>query len=486
MPQFLAFDLGASGGRAVLGTLEGGRLDLKEVHRFPNGPVAVRGTLYWDILRLWSEIVEGLRQAEGADLDGVGVDAWGVDFGLLDEKGALVGNPVHYRDARTDGMMERAFEIVPREEVFAQTGIQFMQINTLFQLYSMVVNGDPALRCARTLLTIPDLLNYWLTGSAVTEFSIATTTQCYNPRAGAWATGMVERLGIPAHIFTDIIPPGTLLGPVTAEVPGLARDVPVIAVAGHDTGSAVAAVPAEVEHFAYISLGTWALFGVEAPEPIINDRSLAYNFTNEGGVNHTIRLLKNITGLWLLQECRRVWAEAGRAYSYDQLVEMARQAPPFGPFVDPDSPDFLAPGDMPARIRAFCTRTGQPAPADDAAVTRTALESLALKARLVLGRLEELLGHPVAVIHILGGGSRNALLCQLIADACNRPVVAGPDEATATGNIMVQAIATGHLESLAAGREMVARSVALTRYTPQPTDAWDAAYARFADMLAQL
>ncbi len=483
MPQFLAIDLGASGGRAVLGTLSEGRLDLKEVHRFPNGPVTVRGTLYWDVLRLWSEIVEGLRQIEGVDLAGIGVDTWGVDFGLLDESGALISNPVHYRDARTNGMMERVFEKVPRDEVFEQTGLQFMQLNTLFQLYAMVVKDDPALRHAARLLNMPDLFNYWLSGRAATEFSIATTTQCYNPRTGTWATEMLKALGIPTRIFGEIIPTGTVLGPLAVDAPDPTRKAPVIAVAGHDTGSAVAAVPAQTENFAYISSGTWSLLGAEVRAPIINEKVLEYNFTNEGGVNGTIRFLRNITGLWLLQESRRVWADAGREYSYDQLVKMAAAAPAFGPVVDPDSPDFLAPGDMPARIRAFCQRTGQSEPADEGAIARCALESLALKSRYTLERLESLLGRQVEVVHIMGGGSRNTLLCQLTADATNRLVIAGPEEATAIGNLMVQAMATGHLASLEEGRAMVARSVELKRYEPAPSSAWDAAYARFVDIL---
>jgi sugar (pentulose or hexulose) kinase len=484
VPQFLAFDLGASGGRAVLGTLGGGGLELQEVHRFPNGPVAARGTLYTDILRLWCEVIEGVRLAQGADLAGMGVDTWGVDFGLLDARGALLANPTHYRDSRTDVIMPRAFERVPRRIIFERTGIQFLQFNTLFQLYAMAAQQDPALDSAVTLLMLPDLLNYWLTGRAVSEFSIATTTQCYDPRAGAWAAGMLEALGIPTHIFTEIVPTGTVLGPLDVDVPGLSYEVPVIATASHDTASAVAAVPAEGDRFVYISSGTWSLMGAEVPAPVITDKSLAYNFTNEGGVNNTIRLLKNIAGLWLVQECRRVWAEADREYSYDELVTMAAGAPAFGPLVDPDSADFLAPGDMPARIRDFCKRTGQPEPDSEGAVIRCALESLALRYRLTLERVEDLLGWRAEVIHIVGGGSRNALLCRLTADATGRPVVAGPDEATAIGNVLVQAMATGHLDSLEAGRAMIAASCDLARYQPDESTAsrWDAAYARFMDI----
>jgi rhamnulokinase len=490
MPQFLAFDLGAESGRAVLGTLSEGRLSLRELHRFPNGPVPVSGTLYWDVFRLWGEVLQGLRLAADADLAGVGLDAWGVDFGLLDESGALLGNPVHYRDARTDGMMERAFEKVPRREIFERTGIQFMQLNTLYQLYSMVVSGAPVLRHAASLLTMPDLLNYWLSGRTASEFTIATTTQCYDPRAKGWATDVLAALDIPTHIFQEVVPPGTVLGVLRANVPGLEGRVLVIAPACHDTGSAVAAVPADYspatlggDEFACISSGTWSVMGAEVREPIITEQSLGYNFTNEGGVAGTFRLLKNITGLWLVQECRRVWAEAGAEYSYDELTALAQASTPYGPLVDPNSADFLHPGDMPARIAAFCARTGQPVPTEKGAIVRCALESLGLKYRQTLEHLEALLGHKLEVIHIVGGGSRNELLCQLTAGATGLPVIAGPVEATAIGNVMVQAMATGHLTSLEEGRAMVRRSFALKRYEPAPSDAWDGAYARFLDIL---
>lgn len=483
MPQFLAFDLGASSGRAVLGTLAGDGLDLREVHRFDNGPVAVRDTLYTDILRLWTEILEGLRLVESDTLDGIGVDTWGVDFGLLDERGVLLGNPVHYRDSRTDGMMEHAFSQVSRREIFEQTGIQFMQLNTVFQLYAMVVNDDPVLKMADRLLFTPDLLNYWLTGEAVNEFSIASTSQCFNMQTRDWAGDMLDELGIPSRIFGEVVPTGTVLGPLTVDL--FQSPVPVIASASHDTAAAVAAVPASDEHFVYISSGTWSLMGAEVREPVVNDQSLEYNFTNEGGVNDTIRLLRNIAGLWLVQESRRVWAEAGSEYTYGELVDLAKQVESFGPLVDPDSADFLAPGDMPARIRAFCARTGQAEPDSKGAVVRCVLESLALKYRLTLDCLEDLLGREMGVIHIIGGGSKNELLCQFTADATGRKVIAGPDEATAVGNIIVQAMATGHLKSLAAGRELVRSACNLVTYLPDDSKAgaWDEAYRRFKAIL---
>ncbi len=488
MPRYLVFDIGTSEGRAMVGTLEAGRLALQEIHRFPNQAVPVGNTLYWDILYLWSGVLTGLRAwqgvAEGRP-DGIGLDTWGVDFALLDESGALLDNPVHNRDRRTDGMMARVFEKVPREELYARTGIQFMQINTLYQLYAMALAGAPALRHAATFLTIADLLNYWLTGRQVVEFTSATCTQFYDPRADDWARDLLERLGIPTGMLPEVVPPGTVLGPLPAslrERGGI--DGPVIAVATHDTGSAVAAVPAENNRFAYISSGTWSLMGAEVRAPVITPESLKYNFTNEGGVDGTFRLLKNILGMWLVQSCQETWASAGEMYTPDELVEMAAAAPAFGPVIDPhpNSPDFRTPGDMPGRIRAFCQRTGQPVPETRGAVLRCILESLALKYRQTLEQLEEVLGQAVEVIHIVGGGSRNRLLCQMTADATNRPVIAGPGEATAMGNLMVQAMTTGHVESHEAGRALIRRSVQLRRYEPAASGDWDAAYARVQDV----
>ena len=433
--NFLAFDLGAESGRAILGRFDGEQLRLSEVHRFPNGPVRLPdggGTgyrsvekgkrsgyrLHWDVLRLWTEIKRGLglaAQQGGGDLSGVGLDTWGVDFGLLDRDGALVSNPYHYRDSRTDGMVEEACRRVGREEIFEQTGIQFMQLNSLYQLLSMVVSGSPALDIAETFLTMPDLFNYWLTGRQVCEFSIATTTQCYDPRRGEWAIPLLERLGIPTHIFPEIVPPGTVLGellpPVVEDVnvTGLSG-LPVIAPACHDTCCAVAAVPAAGPDFVYISSGTWSLMGAELPEPVINAQSLAFNLTNEGGVGGTFRFLKNIMGLWLVQESRRTWARQGDTLSYDDLTQMAERTVPLRSIVDPDDGDFLKPGDMPTRIRAFCQETGQPVPESEGAVVRCALESLALKYRWVLERIEEILGRRLEPIHIVGGGSQSRLL----------------------------------------------------------------------------
>ena len=484
---FLAFDLGAESGRAILGQLAEERLRLSEVYRFPNVPVRLPDGLHWDVLRLWSEIKESLRlvaHEHAADLAGVGLDTWGVDFALLDRDGALLANPHHYRDSRTDGILTEAFRRLPRQEIFEQTGIQFMPINSLYQLLAMVVQHSPLLDVAHTFLTMPDLFNYWLTGRQVSEFSIATTTQCYDPRRGDWARPLLERFGIPTHIFPPIVPSGTVLGPLlpaVAEEVGLGR-LPIIAPACHDTASAVAAVPAEGE-VVYISSGTWSLLGTELPEPIINEQSLAFDFTNEGGVGGTFRFLKNITGLWLVQECRRTWALQGQEFSYDELTQMAAQAAPLQSIVDPDAAEFAKHGDMPARLRTFCQRTGQPVPQSPGEVVRCALESLALKYRWVLERLETILGRRLETIHIVGGGAQNRLLCQFTADATGCRVVAGPVEATAIGNIIVQAMALGYVASLAEGRRIVRDSCALATYEPLSSPGWEEAYGRLASLM---
>lgn len=481
--SFLAIDLGAESGRAMLGRLDQ-RLTLDEVHRFPNGPVRVADHIHWDILRLWSEIQNGLRIAagnSGGPLAGIGVDTWGVDFGLLDSSDRLIGNPYHYRDARTNGMIRAACEIVPLEEIYNQTGIQFMQLNTLFQLFAMRHENDPALQCAKTLLTMPDLINFWLTGSKANEFTNATTTQCYNPREKRWALALLSMLDIPQHIFGQIIQPGTVLEKLRVSV---AEDVscesiPVIAVGSHDTASAVAAVPAEGNDFIYISSGTWSLMGIESHEPIISASSLKYNLTNEGGVFDTIRFLKNIMGMWLLQECRRQWAKAGKNYSYDELTILASEAPALKSFVYVGDDRFLAPGDMVERIQAFCRETNQPVPQAHAEVVRSILESLALEYRWNTEKLRELSGKRLPVIHIIGGGSRNRLLNQFTADATGCEVIAGPVEATAIGNILMQAIGLGHLSSLHEGRTLVRRSFEVLSFEPQASSTWDEAYSRY-------
>ncbi|MFH1571964.1 MAG: rhamnulokinase family protein [Gemmatimonadota bacterium] len=486
--RLIAFDLGAESGRAILGQLDGRRLELTELHRFANGPVRVFDRLYWDPLRLFGELKAGLRAfaaQHGRQLDGLGMDTWGVDFALLGRDGSLLENPRHYRDARTDGMMERAFERVPREEIFAHTGAQFMKLNTLYQLLAMKVQASPVLEIATHFLMMPDLFNYLFTGEKVSEFTDATTTQFYDPRQGRWATELLARLDLPTHFLPPIIQPGSTVGPLLASVAeecGVAA-APVLAPATHDTGSAVAAVPAATRDYAYISSGTWSLMGVLLDEPLVAPEALRYNFTNEGGVGSTYRFLKNIMGLWLVQECRRTWQRQGRELSYAELASLAAAAPPFTARVDPDDEGFLAPGDMVARILAYLRRSGQPEPAGEGGLIRVVLESLALKYRYTLESVERILGRAMECIHIVGGGIQNELLCQLTADATGRPVIAGPLEATAIGNLMVQALARGYVSSADQIREVVRHSFDPVSYEPRPDARWDAAYEHFQSLL---
>jgi len=477
-------DIGAESGRVLLGCLNEQRLTVQEVYRFPNKPVRVRGTLYWDILKLYDEALTGMRRAAHvADepVISVGIDTWGVDFALLDRHGQLLGNPVHYRDRRTEGMMDAVFQRISKEEIYWRTGIQFMPINTLYQLYALVARRDPQLEQARTFLTIPDLLHYWLTGEAACEFTNATTTQCYDPRAGDWARDLLARLNIPAHIFPPIRPPGTVLGILAGEVTDMTglSGAKVVLPAAHDTGSAVAAVPFTDPKAAYISSGTWSLVGVETPEPVINERGLQHNFTNEGGVGGRFRVLKNVMGLWLLQECRRSWAAQGNDWSYDELMQMAQDALPFRSLIDPDDARFLPPGDMPARIQAFCQETAQPVPQSPGETVRCILESLALKYRRVIEWLEQVCGWSIPSVHIVGGGVQNRWLCQATADATGRPVLAGPVEATAIGNLLVQAMGQGFLNGLDEVRELARRAFPPTLYEPRDTSIWEEAYEMF-------
>lgn len=484
----LAIDLGAESGRAILGQFDGRRLTLSEISRFPNGPVRLPDGLHWDVLRLWSDIQAGIAKTvreSGSDLASVGLDTWGVDFALLDRRGALIGNPYHYRDDRTDGMVEAAFQRVPREEIFEQTGLQFLQLNSLFQLYAMVVQGSPALGIAETFLTIPDLFNYWLTGHKACEFTHVTTTQCYDPRQKRWAWPLLTALGIPTHIFPEIVPAGAVRGPLlpaVADETG-ARRLQVISPASHDTGSAVVAVPAERPGFAWISSGTWSIMGAEVPEPVINAAALRYNFTNEGGAGGAFRFSKNISALWLVQECRRWWAARGEELTYTQLTQMAADARPFVCVLDPDHNDFLKPGDMPSRIRDFAARTRQPLPETKGEIVRCALEGVALRYRYVLEKTEEILGQRLDPIHIVGGGTRNHLLSQFTADATGRPVLTGPVEATAMGNSLVQLLTLGRLSSLWDARAVVRASVEVSHFEPGDRSGWDAAYQQFLRLL---
>lgn len=475
MSHYLAFDFGAESGRALLGTLAGGKLSVEEIHRFPNTPVRVMGALYWDTLRLWHEIQHGIGVAvrdRQLTLDGIGIDTWGVDYGLIGGDGQLLENPRHYRDARNNGVMEKLFAVVPRDEVFRSTGIQFMQINTLVQLYAAKTSGAPAVSVAKTLLHMPDLFNYWLTGIARSEATIASTSQFFDPARMTWATALMERLGLPTGILAPLIQPGTLLGTMLD-----APHTPVYATAGHDTAAAVAAAPtAGGDQWCYISSGTWSLMGLELDAPVINAQSMAANYTNEVGVSGKVRFLKNIAGLWLLQECRRAWAQEGSEYSYEQLTRMAAEARPFTAIIDPDA--FLEPGAMPAKIAAHCRTTGFGEPRTHAEFARAILESLALRYRDVLENLEALSGRRIEVIHIVGGGSRNELLNQFVADCTGRRVIAGPAEATAIGNILVQAMGAGELKDLAEARTVVRNSFDLVTVDPRSGKGWDEAFAK--------
>jgi len=487
--KFLAFDFGAESGRALLGIIEDRKLKLQEVHRFPNTPVRVLGNLHWDTLRLFGEIKQGLKIAltdNAGKLEGIGVDTWGVDFGLLDENGELLGNPYHYRDERTNSMMEEVFKVVSKREVFERTGIQFLQFNTLYQLYSMVKSDSPALKCAESLLFTPDLFNYWLTGNKTCEFSIASTSQCLDPRTGDWANDLLGKLGIPAGLFQKIIDPGTVIGtlaPTLVDDLASGAGVPVIAPACHDTGSAVAAVPASGEDHAFLSSGTWSLMGVELKSPLINDLAFQKNCTNEGGVARTIRFLHNIMGLWIVQECRRTWLNAGEEASYAELTETASQAQGFVSVIDPNSDTFLTPGDHPQRIREFCRDTGQPVPTSKGEIVRCVLDSLALCYRATIDDLEELLGRKLAKVHMVGGGTQNKLLCQLTADATGRPAIAGPIEATAIGNVLVQAMGVGLVNSIEDIREIVRNSFELITYQPRESPAIDKAYSLYKQII---
>ncbi len=487
---YLAVDLGASSGRVVAGLFDGKRLEMEEVQRFENGGVWANDHLYWDLLRQWRDVQQGLRAAAakfGGRVASVGVDTWGVDFGLLGRNDELLGNPTHYRDPRTTGMLERAFAICGREEIFAETGLQFMELNTLYQLIAMKFQNSPLLEAAESFLMIPDLFHWLLTGVKTNEFTDASTTQFYNPRTKGWSTKLLDRFGIPTRMLGEIVPPGTRLGALrrsVAEETGLTQ-AQVVLPGSHDTASAVMSVPTESEpsdrpQWCYISSGTWSLMGVETPSPIINDKCRELNFTNEGGVGGTTRVLKNIAGLWLVQECRRVWCQEGLELSWDAMVQRSESAPPLASLINPDHSMFLAPKHMPNAIRQFCRDSGQRVPESDGAVIRCALESLALRYRMVLGWLEELTGAHIATIHIVGGGAQNRLLCQMAADACNRRVIAGPVEATAIGNVMTQAVSGRDVGSIAQARQVIRGSFDVVEYLPHDVGPWDEAFVRFS------
>jgi rhamnulokinase len=487
MATMAAVDLGAQSGRVALGRFDGERLTVAEVHRFANEPVRAGGLLHWDLLRLYRDALDGLRAAaREARVDSLAVDSWAVDFGLLDRSGRLVRNPVHYRDARRVAAVDGVYAQVPPRELYERTGIQLIPINTVFELAAMAQEHDPALEAAETLLLIPDLVHNWLCGSRTTEFTNATTTQCFDPIASGWAEDILERLDVPPQIFPEVVQPATTLGPIAPEVAdetGLGGTA-VVAAATHDTGSAVAAVPLRGPGGAFLSVGTWSLVGVEADRPLIGDESYAANLTNEGGVAGTFRLLRNHTGLWLLHECRRAWALAGEEHSFEDLVALAQSAPAHRSLVDPDDPLFAQPGDMPARVAEFCARSGQKEPADPGAVVRCILESLALKHAQTVEILAAVTGRDLTELHVVGGGARNRLLCEWTAEAAGLPVVVGPEEATLVGNLLVQAMALGEISSLSEVREVVRASFEPTLYEPRGGAQWQEARERFARLVS--
>jgi sugar (pentulose or hexulose) kinase len=486
-PAFLAFDLGAESGRVVLGRLLNGHFELQEIHRFPNGPICIGNSLHWNVLRLWGEMKHGLALAvreAGDALVSIGVDTWGVDFGLLDSDDHLIGNPFHYRDSRTNGILETISKSISPTEIFQQTGIQIMAINSLYQLFSMAMEKSIQLASARTFLNMPDLFNFWFSGVKASEYTIASTTQCYSLSTGNWAWNLLRKLGLPTNIFGTIVPPGSVLGNIR---PSVANEIGmgnlnVIAVASHDTQSAIAAIPTETEKYFYVSSGTWSLVGIEVEQPIISETSRMCDLTNEGGYGGKFCLLKNIMGLWLLQEYRSEWIRHGQVYSYDDLTQLAASASPFKTFIQPTDPSFLMPGDMTVRIQAFCNATKQPAPENQAEVVRCILESLALEYRHTFEQISKLSGYSFPTIHIIGGGARNGLLNQFTANATGRRVIAGPIEATAIGNILVQSIAAGNVGSLAEARCLVRRSVETREYDPAEFPLWDHAYERYINL----
>ncbi|MHC4693349.1 MAG: rhamnulokinase [Planctomycetota bacterium] len=479
--KYIAVDLGAESGRVMLGSISADKLALEEVHRFSNGPTEEAGTLRWDFERLLSEIKNGIVKAikQAGDVSGIGVDSWGVDFGLLDADGELIEKPYHYRDSRTNEMLEKAFELMGKREIYENTGIQFMQLNSLYQVLAMRLANSEVLAKTKKLIFIGDLFSYFLCGKAFGEYSLASTSQMMDMKTGQWSKPIFDKLSLPIDIMPDIVETGTVVGELTGPA-AYQMDlawIPIIATASHDTASAVAAVPAEEgSNWAYLSSGTWSLMGVEVPEAIVNDKTFQYEFTNEGGVENTIRLLKNIMGLWLVQECRRQWQREGVELSYAEMTDMAKKAEPFARHIEVDYSGFLAPGNMPERINSYLAETGQKAVDDKGQMIRMILESLALKYRVIMERIEDITGQNIDCLYIVGGGIQNELLCQFTANAIGKKVVAGPIEATASGNLLIQAKATGQIKTLAELRKIVRNSFELKEYEPQEASLWEEQY----------
>ena len=485
--KVLAFDFGASGGRAMCGTFDGEKITIEELHRFSNDPVILNGTMYWDVLRLFFEIKQGLIKAKKCGhIESIGIDTWGVDFGLIDSEGRLLENPVHYRDARTEGMLEESFHLIDKKRFYEITGNQFMEINTAFQLLYLLKNRKDLLERADKMLLMPDLFNYFLTGEKKAEYSIASTTQLLDAKEGKWSDEVISALGLPKEIFPEIVPTGTKIGQLSEEICGeLGLDrIDVIAAAGHDTQAAMVAVPASEDDFIFLSCGTWSLLGTELEAPIINEKSEFYNITNEGGYGRKTSFLKNIIGLWCIQESRRQWIREGQEYGFGELEKMAAASEPLKCFIDPDAPEFTPAGNIPERIREYCRRTGQAVPETIGEVVRCINESLAMKYRQAVEEIKDCTGKDYQTIYIVGGGTQSALLCQFTANACGCRVSAGPVEATVLGNVALQLMATGEIGSLKEARKIVRRSQDIKIYEPCEKEKWDEAYERFCRVTA--
>ena len=480
--RVLAFDFGASSGRAIIGCFDGDKITLEEVHRFSNDPVSVGGTVYWDVLRLFYEIKQGIVKAKIAGgFDSIGIDTWGVDFGLIDSEGKLMENPVHYRDTRTAGLVEESFKTMPKEKLYGITGIQFMELNTLFQLISLKKYRPWMLERADKMLFMPDLFAYMLTGKMCAEYSIATTSQLIDLETKSWSEEILDAFGIKKSLFAPLVKPGTVLGELSREICEECGvdPVPVISVCGHDTQSAITSVPCEDGNFAFLSSGTWSLFGTELDKPIVNETSMNINITNEGGFDDSTGFLKNIIGLWLIQESRRQWKREGEEYSYADLEKLALAAEPFKCFIDPDAPEFVPHGNIPERVREFCRRTGQYVPQTVGEVMRCIYESLAMKYRLTFEKLRECTKRDYPVIHVIGGGTKDGLLCQMTANSCDRTVKAGPIEATVMGNVAVQLMSDGSVDNIGQARKIIAESSELKIFEPKETGDWANAYEDF-------
>lgn len=484
--RVLAFDFGASSGRAIIGCFDGDKITLEEVHRFSNGPVSVGGTVYWDVLRLFYEIKQGIIKAKIAGgFDSIGIDTWGVDFGLIDSEGKLMENPVHYRDARTSGLVDEAFKTMPKEKLYGITGIQFMELNTLFQLISLKKYRPWMLERADKMLFMPDLFGYMLTGKMCAEYSIASTSQLIDLDKRTWSKEILDAFGIKESVFAPLVQPGTVLGELSKEICEECGvdPVPVISVCGHDTQSAITSVPCEDGDFAFLSSGTWSLFGTELDKPIVNETSMNINITNEGGFDGSTGFLKNIIGLWLIQESRRQWKREGKEYSYADLEKLALAAEPFKCFIDPDAPEFVPHGNIPERVREFCRKTGQYVPETVGEIMRCIYESLAMKYRLTFEKLRECTERDYPVIHVIGGGTKDGLLCQMTANSCDRTVKAGPIEATVMGNVAVQLMSDGSVKNIGQARKIVAESSELKTFEPKDTDKWAEAYKDFLKII---